>query len=152
MTNRFLKDILCYDLYTNRLIPRGIRTIEHVIPKKFLSSHSMRNDVHNLFVCSREVNGFRRDYRFGGNVDMIYFEPKYWEYKHGCFRNTKMNLFFPTVNHDIIQQIISRMMILYPSLENLKSEIIIEDHWTVLGNSKQIRKQHFQSLLKKINP
>lgn len=152
MKNRLLKDILRYDLYTNHLVLRESRTIEHVIPQKFLSCHSMKSDIYNLSMCSREVNGFRSAYRFGGNVEMIYYEPKNWEYRHGCFRNTRKNLFFPTVNHDIIQKIIKRMMIMYPSLEDLKSEIIIEDHWSLLNKTQDINQQHFQLLLeKKIN-
>lgn len=138
-----VKRIFSRDIYTNVLVSLQDRTIEHVVPKMFLRHH--KNDPSNLYMAHKQVNQFRRAYRFGGNAEMIYFEATDWEYRFSCFRNKKKNLFLPIVNHDLVIRIVQNMIRRHPYLSQY--DIICEEDWS---RSTPISYQILPLLIKKI--
>lgn len=54
-----LKTVCSKDIYSSRWIGIHEPTREHIVPQSFLPSTALKNDLNNIFICTKRVNSLR---------------------------------------------------------------------------------------------
>lgn len=133
---RAFKKTMEYDLYTRRFIQESVRTIEHIVPSRWLSGNE-KMDTCNLYVIHNRINRFRSDYRFGGTLEEVLETVDEWEHiDHHVFRNPRHRLFFPMYGRPLIAYTCRKMLQKYEHLQDIRDHIFVTqdlDIWTQEG-------------------
>ena len=93
------------------------RSLEHIVPVSLTpASRNVQLDPMQLYVTSPKVNGFRSNYRFGGDRDETL--DIQWKEMDGCFKNAQRRVFLPAQGHRLVAHVFWKMMDKYPALRD----------------------------------
>ena len=67
-------------------------TVEHVFPKSLMKNNN--NDLHNLFICNKEINNIRSNYKYVDENDII-FNNEWIKLEKNNYVNQNKKLFIP---------------------------------------------------------
>ena len=105
------------DVYRFKPLLFRERSLEHVVPVSLTpASHEIQLDPMHLYITSPKINGFRSNYRFGGDVEETL--DTQWKEMDGCFRNSKRRVFLPAQSHRLVAHVLWKMMDKYPGMRD----------------------------------
>ena len=109
------------DVYRHCPLPIKERSIEHLIPVSLTpTSSEVQLEPMHLYITSPRMNGFRSNYRFGGDREEVW-DP-HWKELDGCFKNSSRRVFFPARGHRLVAHVIWKMMDRYPFLRDYEDK------------------------------
>ena len=117
---RFYQDI---DAYSHRWLPSHQRSIEHIIPVRLTPQKTIQHDPIHLYVTSAALNGFRSDYRFGGEVEELRCGGPRWIQMEGSYKDPHRRVFYPKNGHRLIAHVVWKMMDKHPELRDHEDQL-----------------------------